>query len=75
MIHQVIQTLRSTLELLIINLLFFYDFLMFFHNNILFITTYLLLLFKFILSERLSNSLLGWDVLLFAEFINIVSIL
>ena len=37
--------------------------------------TYLLLLFKFILFERLSNTLLGWDVLLFAEFINVVSIL
>ena len=37
--------------------------------------TYLSLLFKFILSERLSNSLWGSDVLLFSEFINIVSIL
>ena len=37
--------------------------------------TYLSLLFKFILSERLSNSLLGSDVLLISEFINIPSIL
>ena len=37
--------------------------------------TYLLLLFKSILPERLSNSLRGSDVLLFLEFINIVSIL
>ena len=37
--------------------------------------TYLSLLFKFILSERFSNSLSGSDVLLFSEFINIVSIL
>ena len=36
---------------------------------------YLSLLFKFILSERLSNDLWGADVLLFSEFINIVSIL
>ena len=35
--------------------------------------TYLSLLFKFILSERLINNLL--DVLLFAEFTKIVSIL
>ena len=32
------------------------------------------LLFKFILSERLSNSLLGSDVSLFSEFTNIISI-
>ena len=38
-------------------------------------TTYLSLVFKLILSERLSNSLQGSDVLLFPEFINIVSIL
>ena len=31
---------------------------------------YLLLLFKFILSERLSNSLQRSDILLFSEFIN-----
>ena len=37
--------------------------------------TYLLLLFKFILSEILSNGLWGSDILLFPEFINIVSIL
>ena len=37
--------------------------------------TYLLLLFKSILPGRLSNSLRGSDVLLFLEFINIVSIL
>ena len=37
--------------------------------------TYLSLLFKFYLSERLSNSLWGSDVLLFSEFINIVFIL
>ena len=37
--------------------------------------TYLSLLFKFILSERLSNSLRGSDVLLFSEIINMVSIL
>ena len=37
--------------------------------------TYLSFLFKFIFSERFSNSLLGSDVLLFLEFINIVSIL
>ena len=37
--------------------------------------TYLSLLFKFILSVRLSNSLCGSDVLLFLEFINIVPIL
>ena len=36
---------------------------------------YLSLLFKFILLERLSNSLWGSDVLPFSEFINIVSIL
>ena len=36
--------------------------------------TYLSLLFKFILSERLSNSLSGSDVLLHSEFIDIVSI-
>ena len=39
------------------------------------ITLYLSLLFKFILSERLSNSLRGPDVVLFPEFINILSIL
>ena len=37
--------------------------------------TYLSLLFRFILSERLSNSRWGWDVLLFPEFKDIVSIL
>ena len=37
--------------------------------------TYLSLLFKFILSVRLSNNLCGSDVLLFLEFINIVPIL
>ena len=37
--------------------------------------TYLSLRFKFILSERLSNSLRRSDVLLFSEFINRVSIL
>ena len=37
--------------------------------------TYLSLLFKFSLSERLSNSVLGSDVLLFSESINIVSML
>ena len=37
--------------------------------------TYLSLHFKFILTERLSNSLCGSGVLLFSEFINIVSIL
>ena len=37
--------------------------------------TYLSLLFKFILSERLRNSLRGSDVLLFSEFINVVCIL
>ena len=36
---------------------------------------YLWLFFKFIWSERLSNSLWGLDVLLFPEFVNIVSIL
>ena len=36
---------------------------------------YLSFLFKFILSERLSHSLRGSDVLLFLEFINIVSTL
>ena len=37
--------------------------------------TYVSLLFKFILSERLSSSLWGSDVLLFLEFINMVSTL
>ena len=37
--------------------------------------TYVSLLFKFILSARLINSLWGLDVLLFSEFINAVSIL
>ena len=37
--------------------------------------TYLSLLFKFILYVRLSNSLWGWDVTLFLEFMNIVSIM
>ena len=37
--------------------------------------TYLSLLFKCILSKRLSNSLLGSDALVFTEFINTVSIL
>ena len=37
--------------------------------------TYLSLLFKFIVSERLSNSLCASDVLLFSEFTNIVAIL
>ena len=37
--------------------------------------TYLSLLFKFILSERLNNNLKGSNVLLFPEFVNIVSIL
>ena len=37
--------------------------------------TYLSFLFKFILSERMSNSLWGSDVAIFSEFINIVSIL
>ena len=35
-------------------------------------TTYLSLLLMFTLSERLSNSLWGSDVLLFPEFMNIV---
>ena len=43
--------------------------------KLIFKTTYLSLLFKLILSKRLSNSLLGSDVLLFSEFMNIVSIL
>ena len=38
-------------------------------------TTYLQLLFEFISSVRLSNSLWGSDVWLFFEFINILSIL
>ena len=37
--------------------------------------TYLSLLFKFVLSVRLSNSLRGADVPLFLEFINRVAIL
>ena len=37
--------------------------------------TYLSLLFQFIFPERLSNSLLESDVLLFLKFINILSIL
>ena len=37
--------------------------------------TYFSLLFKFVLSERSSNSLRGSDVLLFSEFINIASTL
>ena len=37
--------------------------------------THLSLLFKFVLSKRYSNSLWGSDVLLFLEFIYIVSIL
>ena len=37
--------------------------------------TYLSLLFMFILSKKSSNSLLGSDVLLFSEFMNIVFIL
>ena len=37
--------------------------------------TYLSILFRFILSETLSNSLWESDVLLFLEFVNIVSIL
>ena len=37
--------------------------------------TYLSVLFKSILCERLSNSLCGSDILLFSEFIKIVSIL
>ena len=37
--------------------------------------TYLLLILKFILSERLSNSLCMLEVLLFSEFINRVSFL
>ena len=37
--------------------------------------TYLSLLFKFVLSVRLSNSLRGPDVPLFLEFINRVAIL
>ena len=37
--------------------------------------TYLLLLFQFILSERLSNSLLRSDALLFPELTNTVFIL
>ena len=37
--------------------------------------TYLSLIFKFILSEGLSNSLWGWDVLLFLELINVVPVL
>ena len=36
---------------------------------------YFSLLFKFILSERLSDSMWGSNVLLFSECINIVSIL
>ena len=37
--------------------------------------TYSSLLFKFIFSERVSNSLCGSDVLLFLELINIASVL
>ena len=37
--------------------------------------TYLSIPFKYILSERLSNSLWGSEVLLYPEFMNIVSIL
>ena len=37
-------------------------------------TTYLSLLFKFILSQRLSSTLRGSDILLFPEFVIIVSI-
>ena len=37
--------------------------------------TYFSLFFKFILFERLSNSLGGLEVSLFSEFVNIVSIL
>ena len=36
---------------------------------------YLPVLFKFILSVKLSNSLWGQSILLFLEFINVVSIL
>ena len=37
--------------------------------------THLSLLCAFILSERMSNSMYGSDVLLFSEFINMVSVL
>ena len=62
----------------ILNLLFLYYYFMFFHLQYMLRfdkATYLSLLFKSILSERLDNSLWKSDVLLFSEFINIVSIL
>ena len=61
----------------LLNLLFLYDFFIFSHLlKILRFdkATYLSLLYKFILSERLSIRLCGSKLLLFFEFINIVSI-
>ena len=62
----------------ILNLLFFYNFSLFFHVYYLVRfdkATCLSLFFKFILSERLSNTLWGLDVLLFPKFINTLSFL
>ena len=60
----------------ILDILIFYDSFIFFYVYMLWFdkVTYLSLLFKFILYEILDSSLWGSDVLLFLEFINIVSI-
>ena len=58
--------------------MFLYNFLTFFHAYYMLILnkgTYLSLLFKIILSKNWSSSLWGSDILLFWEFMNIVSIL
>ena len=77
MIHQAIQNLHSMFRADNLNLLFLHDLFIFFHVQKMLKfdkATYLSLLYKFILSERFSNSLSGSDVKLFSEFINIVSI-
>ena len=73
-IHQIIRTVGSD----ILKLLFLYDFFIFFHGQLMLRfdkVTCLSLLFKFVLPVRLSNSLIKSDVLVFFEFIDIVSFL
>ena len=77
MINQVIRIYHSTLELIFLIYCFCmtFIFLHVWHMLRFDKATYLSLPYKFTLSKRLINNLWGSDVLVFSEFINIVSIL
>ena len=74
MSHDFFKYIQNNIEYLIQNMI--HQVIQILHSMSRFGTaTYLSLLFKFVLSDRFSNSLWESDVLLFSEFINVVSIL